>query len=210
MTDEREPTSVVVLRRFRARKAAVGGDVRAPKFSYDALALRLADLHAEYLRRVCGYALTGFTGANGKKTTFVKAVAGALEDYHRAAPIETFSASHADRHSTELADLRGAGLATANETDEGRRWAESGINMLTDGEPVRARFMFMRHDLFEFTPQLKLVISGNHKPSLRSVGDDGRHSVGLHDDAPTFETHRHAEAVAISSIFKEGRHAPAV
>ena len=129
-----------------------------------------------------------------------------LEDYHRTAPIETFSASHADRHPTELADLRGARLVTANETDEGRRWAESRINMLTGGDPVRARFM--RQDLFEFTPQVKLVISGNHKPSLRSVGDDGRHSVGLHDDAPTFETRRHAEAVAINSIIREGRHAP--
>ena len=57
-------------------------------------------------------------------------------------------------------------------------------------------------------PQLKLVISGNHKPSLRSAGDDGRYSVGLHDDAATFETRRHGEAVAINSIIKEGRHAP--
>jgi putative DNA primase/helicase len=129
-----------------------------------------------------------------------------LDHYQRTAPIETFSASHADRHSTELAGLRGARLVTANGTDEGRRWAESRINMLTGGDPVRARFM--RQDLFEFTPQLKLVISGNHKPSLRSVGDDGRHSVGLHDDAPTFETRRHAEAVAINSNIREGRHAP--
>ena len=59
---------------------------------------------------------------------------------------------------------------TASETDEGRRLAESRINMLTGGDPVRARFM--RQDLFEFTPQLKLVISGNRKPSLGSVVDD--------------------------------------
>jgi hypothetical protein len=96
-----------------------------------------------------------------------------LEDYHRTAPIETSLVSHPRMR---------------------RRLAESRINMLTGGDPVRARFM--HQDLFEFTPQLKLVISGNHKPSLRSVGDDGRHSVGLHDDAPTFETRRHAEAVA--------------
>jgi putative DNA primase/helicase len=141
----------------------------------------------QYLQRVCGYALTGLThehalfflygkGANGK-TTFVKAVAGILEDYHRAAPIETFSASHTDRHPTELADLRGARLVTANETDEGRRWAESRINMLTGGDRVRARFM--RQDLFEFTPQLKLVISGNHKPSLRSVNEAARRRFNL-------------------------------
>jgi putative DNA primase/helicase len=141
----------------------------------------------QYLQRVCGYALTGLThehalfffygkGANGK-TTFVRAVAGVLEDYHRTAPIETFAASHTDRHPTELADLRGARLVTANETEEGRRWAESRINMLTGGDRVRARFM--RQDLFEFTPQLKLVISGNHKPSLRSVNEAARRRFNL-------------------------------
>ena len=101
-----------------------------------------------------------------------------LEDYHRTAPIETFSASHADRRPTELADQRGARLVTANETDEGRRWAESRINMLTGGDPVRARFM--RQDLFEFTPQVKLLSSGNHKPSLRSS-----HHNAVHRSAPT-------------------------
>ena len=29
----------------------------------------------------------------------------------------------------------------------------------------------MRQDFFEFTPQFKLVIAGNHKPSLRSVNE---------------------------------------
>ena len=29
----------------------------------------------------------------------------------------------------------------------------------------------MRQDFFEFTPQFKLVIAGNHKPSLRSVDE---------------------------------------
>ena len=141
----------------------------------------------QYLQRVCGYALTGLTyehalfflygkGANGK-TTFKKAVSGILADYHRAAPIETFTASHTDRHPTELADLRGARLVTANETDEGRRWAESRINMLTGGDRVRARFM--RQDLFEFTPQLKLMIDGNHKPSLRSVNEAARRRFNL-------------------------------
>jgi putative DNA primase/helicase len=141
----------------------------------------------QYLQRVCGYALTGVThehalffnygkGANGK-TTFKKAISGILADYHRAAPIETFTASHTDRHPTELADLRGARLVTANETDEGRRWAESRINMLTGGDGVRARFM--RQDLFEFTPQLKLMIDGNHKPSLRSVNEAARRRFNL-------------------------------
>jgi putative DNA primase/helicase len=132
-----------------------------------------------YLQRVFGYSLTGSTrehalffgfgvGANGKTVT-ISTVAGVLGDYHRAASVETFTASSNDRHPTELAGLRGARLVTASETEQGRRWAESRIKMLTGGERVEARFM--RQDFFEFTPQLKLWISGNHKPGLNAVDE---------------------------------------
>ena len=92
-----------------------------------------------------------------------------LGDYHRVAPIETFTASTGDRHPTELAMLRGARLVTAIETEEGRRWAESRIKALTGGDRITARFM--RQDFFEYTPQFKLLIAGNHKPSLRTVDE---------------------------------------
>jgi putative DNA primase/helicase len=96
-------------------------------------------------------------------------VAGVLGDYHKTAPIETFTASNADRHPTDLASLRGARLVRATETEEGRRWAESRIKQLTGGDTVAARFM--RQDFFEYRPQFKLIIAGNHKPSLRSVDE---------------------------------------
>jgi putative DNA primase/helicase len=140
-----------------------------------------------YLQRPTGYALTGITrehalffgygtGANGK-TVFTDTVSNTLAAYHCTAPIETFTATSMDRHPTELADLRGARLVTAVETEEGRRWAESRIKMLTGGEKVKARFM--RQDLFEFTPQLKLLITGNHKPGLRSVDEAMRRRFNL-------------------------------
>jgi putative DNA primase/helicase len=140
-----------------------------------------------FLQRMCGYALTGSTrehalffgygtGANGK-TVFTDTVSGILADYHCTAPIETFTATKVDRHPTELADLRGARLVTAVETEDGRRWAESRIKMLTGGEKVKARFM--RQDLFEFRPQLKLLITGNHKPGLRSVDEAMRRRFNL-------------------------------
>jgi putative DNA primase/helicase len=133
----------------------------------------------EFMQRLAGYALTGSTrehalaflygiGANGK-STFLNALSGCLGDYHRTAPIETFTASTTDRHPTDLAGLRGARLVTAIETEEGRRWAESRIKALTGGDRVAARFM--RQDFFEFIPQFKLVIAGNHKPGLRSVDE---------------------------------------
>jgi putative DNA primase/helicase len=141
----------------------------------------------EYLQRVCGYALTGLTrehalfflygtGANGKGT-FINTIAGILGDYHRTAPIETFTVVYLDRHPTDLAGLRGARLVTATETEEGRHWAEAKIKTLTGGDTISARFM--RQDFFEYTPQFKLIISGNHKPGLRSVDEAIRRRFNL-------------------------------
>ena len=134
---------------------------------------------SSFLQRVTGYALTGSTqehalfflygtGANGK-STFINAITAAAGDYHRAAPIETFTASSGERHPTDLAALRGARLVTSVETEEGRRWAESKIKALTGGDKIAARFM--RQDFFEYTPTFKLMIAGNHKPGLRSVDE---------------------------------------
>ena len=130
-----------------------------------------------YVQRVAGYTLTGSTrdhamffgfgtGANGK-SVFINTISGILGDYHRTAAIETFTASKFDRHPTDLAGLRGARLVTAIETEEGRRWDEAKIKTLTGGDKISARFM--RQDYFEFSPQFKLMIAGNRKPSLRSV-----------------------------------------
>jgi putative DNA primase/helicase len=132
-----------------------------------------------YLCRVFGYALTGVTtehalffaygtGANGK-SVLMSTVSGILGDYLKVAPIEAFTATNTDRHPTDLAGLRGARLVTATETEEGRRWGESRIKSLTGGDKIAARFM--RQDFFEFTPQFKLLIAGNHKPGLRSVDE---------------------------------------
>lgn len=143
---------------------------------------RVTDGNADligYLQRLAGYGLTGSTqehvlpfahgaGGNGKGV-FIAAISGAMGDYHKTAPIETFAASSGDRHPTELAMLRGARLVTAQETEEGRRWAESRIKSLTGGDRIAARFM--RADFFEFTPQFTLLIAGNHKPGLRSVDE---------------------------------------
>ena len=92
-----------------------------------------------------------------------------LGDYHRAAPIETFTATNADRHPTDLAGLRGARLVTATETEEGRRWAESRIKQLTGGDNIAARFM--RQDFFEFVPPFKFLSQAT--TSRRFVGRRG-------------------------------------
>jgi putative DNA primase/helicase len=132
-----------------------------------------------FLQRVVGYALTGLTvehalfflygtGANGK-SVFLTTINGILEDYHRTAPIETFMHTHQTGHPTDLAGLRGARLVTSIETEEGRNWAENKIKALTGGDKIAARFM--RQDFFDYKPEFKLVIAGNHKPKLRSVDE---------------------------------------
>jgi putative DNA primase/helicase len=140
-----------------------------------------------FLQRVAGYALTGITrehamfflhglGTNGK-SVFIDAIGGVMGDYRKVAPIETFTASVTDRHPTELAGLRGARLVTAIETEEGRPWAESRLKALTGGDRIPARFM--RQDFFEFVPQFKLMIAGNHRPGLRSVDEAIRRRMNL-------------------------------
>ena len=142
---------------------------------------------AAFLNRMADYALTGDTrehalfflcgaGANGK-STFLNTRARCAGEYATSAPIETFTASNVERHPTELADLRGARIVTATETEEGRRWAESRIKMLTGGDKVKARRM--RQDFFEYKPQFKLIVSGNHKPGLRSVDEAMRRRFNL-------------------------------
>ena len=135
--------------------------------------------YIDYLQEIAGYALTGKTnehalffiygpGGNGK-SVFLNVLRGILGDYAVTSPIETFMASRSPQHSTDVAMMKGARLVTASETDSGRQWAEAKVKQLTGGDKVAARFM--RQDNFEFTPQFKLVIAGNHKPALRSVDD---------------------------------------
>ena len=132
-----------------------------------------------FLQRVAGYSLTGSTkehalffaygtGGNGKGV-FLNTLSAILADYAAVAPMEAFLATNVERHPTDLAGLRGARLVTSQETEEGRRWAESKIKALTGGDPITARFM--RQDFFTYQPAFKLVIAGNHKPALRGVDE---------------------------------------
>lgn len=132
-----------------------------------------------YLQRMVGYCLTGITsehalfflygtGANGK-SVFVNVLATILGDYAANAPMDTFMEAKGDRHPTDLAGLRGARFVSSIETEQGRRWNESKLKAITGGDTISARFM--RQDFFEYVPQFKLVIAGNHKPSIRNIDE---------------------------------------
>jgi putative DNA primase/helicase len=107
-----------------------------------------------------------------------------MHDYAVASPIETFTATNYDKHPTELARLHGARLVTASEPEKGKLWNESRIKLLTGGDRVSARFM--QQNFFEFDPQFKLVISGNHRPSFRVVNEAIRRRLHLVPFAANF------------------------
>ena len=132
-----------------------------------------------YLQRMAGYCLSGVTtehalfflygtGANGK-SVFANTLTEIMGDYATVAAMDMFMATHGDRHPTDMAGLRGARIVTSIETEQGSRWAESKLKALTGGDKITARFM--RQDFFEFIPQFKLLIVGNHKPSIRNVDE---------------------------------------
>jgi putative DNA primase/helicase len=140
-----------------------------------------------YLARLAGYCLTGLTreqvfaflhghGANGK-SVFLNSLASVMGSYAATAAPDTFMASRTERHLTELAGLRAARLVLVSETEAGRSWAEARIKAVTGGERLRANFM--RQDHFEFDPQFKLLVAGNHRPSLTGVGEAMRRRLHL-------------------------------
>jgi putative DNA primase/helicase len=132
-----------------------------------------------FLQQLCGYSLTGsvrehamvfvYGGGGNGKSVFLNTVSGVLGEYATTAAMTTFTASRSNSHPTELARLKGARLVTASETEKGHAWAEAKIKALTGGDRIAARFM--RQDFFEFLPQFKLIVVGNHKPTLANVDD---------------------------------------
>ncbi|MET3991611.1 putative DNA primase/helicase [Bradyrhizobium sp. S3.9.2] len=132
-----------------------------------------------FLKRWCGYCLTGsvrehslvfvFGPSGTGKSRIIAVMEYVLAGYATTAGMETFTASKFDRHTTELARLAGARLVTASETEEGKAWDEAKVKQLTGGDRITARFM--RQDNFEFAPQFKLWIVGNHMPRVKRVSD---------------------------------------
>jgi putative DNA primase/helicase len=144
----------------------------------------------EYIRHVqkwLGYCLTGSTleqklaffwgpGGNGK-SVLLNTVQHIMGDYSRVTDTSTFAAQKNDQHPEALADLRGARLVAANETQEGRAWDEAKIKQATGGDKISARFL--NRDRFEFTPTFKLLFVGNHKPKIANIDRAMRRRIHL-------------------------------
>jgi putative DNA primase/helicase len=175
---------------YNTKIAAVAADERVPiplwtKF-LDTVTAGDKELQI-YLQRVSGYCMTGVTiehvmfflygiGANGKGV-FLNTLRGIWGDYAVVASMETFIETRYPQHSTDLAMLAGARLVIAQEVEKNKAWAEAKINSMTGGDPITARYM--RQDFFTYVPKFKLMIAGNHKPSLRSVNEAIRRRLQL-------------------------------
>jgi putative DNA primase/helicase len=125
-----------------------------------------------YLQRIVGYSLTGDTkeqvlfflyghGANGK-SKFIGAIQDMLGDYAMQTPVSTLMTRGKGSINNDVARMRGARFVATTETEEGSKFNESEIKLLTGGDTITCRFL--RQEYFEYRPEFKIWISGNHKP----------------------------------------------
>ncbi|MFI3187388.1 MAG: phage/plasmid primase, P4 family, partial [Methylococcaceae bacterium] len=131
----------------------------------------------DWLKRWCGYLLTGSTaeqvfifcfglGANGK-SVLGDILRHILCDYARAIASETLTESKraAGSATPDLAELIGARMAMSAETEDGAALAESLIKSLVAGDTMTVRKLYASP--VQFTPQFKLMMLGNHKPIIK-------------------------------------------
>lgn len=126
-----------------------------------------------------GYCLTGRTdaqvllffygvGANGKSTLLntVELLLGV--ELARQTPPETLMAKkHGNSASNDVARLQGVRVVLSNEIEDGSLLAETTVKQLTGGDTIIARFLFK--EFFEFKPEFKIIVAGNHKPVIRGT-----------------------------------------
>jgi putative DNA primase/helicase len=127
-----------------------------------------------YLTWVCGYALTGHTGAevffalhgNGAngKSTFVEVLLALAGAFGRKVPGDLLLQNRGDAHPTALASLAGARVAVASEFAPDQRFNAAMLKEIVSGETQTARLM--RRDFFSFRPTAKLLITTNALPAV--------------------------------------------
>jgi P4 family phage/plasmid primase-like protien len=130
-----------------------------------------------YVQGLFGYAAIGevfshilpfFWGAghNGK-SVLLETIAGVFADYAMSAPANFLLAGR-DRHETEIARLAGARLVMCSEINQGTRFDEAKVKLLTGGDTLTGRFM--HGNFFDFRPSHTLCLMGNHQPTVGAGG----------------------------------------
>ena len=133
----------------------------------------------DWLQRFLGYALTGLIdeqiflfafglGANGK-SVLLRVLGNIWGDYARVIQPETLmlQTRTSSGPTPDLARLAGARLVLGSETEEGKALSEALVKQLTGGDTLTARELYAAP--FEFRPAFKLILAGNHRPSIRGT-----------------------------------------
>ena len=128
-----------------------------------------------YLQKSFGYSFTGETkeqcyfilygtGSNGK-TTLMNALKGILGEFAADVDFKCLTNSNG-RAREDLVKTVGIRLLTSSEVDPNKTTDETVINRITGNETFTVKKLY--NNPFDFTPQFKLFIFGNHKPNLQS------------------------------------------
>jgi putative DNA primase/helicase len=105
-------------------------------------------------------------GANGK-TTLLEVLRMLLGEYATHCDFSTLTDQRNDGPRNDIARLAGARLVTASEVASGARLNEPLIKSLTGGDRITARYLYA--ESFEFTPAFKLIMIGNHRPTVHGT-----------------------------------------
>lgn len=145
------------------------------------LAMRGDEEMVDFLQRVFGYALTGYTNekkffdAYGPKDTGKTTICKAFEkmlgaDYAHALRAEALMHQREpDKIPHEIADLMGVRFVVVSEVPDGRRFNEELMKKLSGGDVIRACFKY--GNTFEFDPQLTLLLYSNDRIELGGSDD---------------------------------------
>lgn len=121
-------------------------------------------------REQCAYFLYGL-GNNGK-STFLDTISDMLGSYAANAQPDTIMiqsrlGSSGGGANSDIARLKSTRFVTCEEPTEGVRLNEGLLKQLTGGSKVTCRFLY--GDEFEYTPEFKIWVATNHKPTIRGT-----------------------------------------
>jgi P4 family phage/plasmid primase-like protien len=133
-----------------------------------------------YIRRACGYTLTGLTdeeamfilwntGNNGK-STLRETIFALMGDYAMGADASLLIAHNKQQGggpTPDVARMYGKRLVTVNETQEGDHLSESRVKFITSHDITTARFLY--ENPFDFTPTHKTWLTTNKKPIIKGT-----------------------------------------
>lgn len=134
----------------------------------------------DYIQKCIGYSISGSNkeqcayflyglGNNGK-STFLDTIADLLGSYASNTQPDTImvqSRLGGGGANSDIARLKSARFVTCEEPTEGVRLNEGLLKQLTGGSKVTCRFLY--GDEFEYTPEFKIWVATNHKPTVRGT-----------------------------------------